>query len=348
MPTVHLAYLLALSAAIAFDRLRLPAGSMLGALLGILVADLIGLQTPPANPGIVTLISVIVGITLALRFHQSLIKTLVRLVVPALYASIIMTGMGYGFGFALVRISGWEPATAMFSAYPGGLEQMVLIAGALGGDVYTVTVIQLTRWISVVTLFPLVAAWSRRRVSNSGNTSYEQRDVQSIAPASIDKTDMITIFIGVAGGLGAVYMKLPAGALLGSFVCVALSRAMLSQHALSVAPTLNRVLLAIIGIVMGSGVDTRILYSGQKLFLVAVGLVLTLFTFCAVFALLLTKITGWPFGICLIALAPAGTLEMTLLSEQLGYDPTPVFILHFARTVSVIIAAPMLFAWTFS
>lgn len=341
--------LFAIIGAVLLDRFRLPAGSMVGALLGVFLAGLLGRGVPAPHPYVVTGISIVVGIILAVRFSKKLVVRLGKLLLPACFVAVVMVALGYGLGYALTLLTDWNAATASFSVYPGGLEQMVLVAGSLGGNVYIVTTVQLVRWLTVVTTYPLLFHFFKPATNSPKRPSV-------IAKVPVDSDgittkpnalDILWIILAVAGGVVAHIFNLPAGALLGSFVTLAVFRGLFASKSLLVAPVITKLILAVVGFVMGSGVDTEQLVESGDLLLVAIALTALLLAFSLTLAYILHRMTGWNKTTCFIAMAPAGTVEMTLLAEQLNLDPTPIFTLHFTRTVTVIVFAPILYALTF-
>lgn len=328
---------IAVAGALLLDRFRVPAGTMVGSLVGVLIALLVGFDVLTPGAYSIPAISIVVGLMLALRLNRHLVQELRALLVPALYVSVGMVGLGFGLGLLLIASWGWEPATASFSTYPGGLEQMVILAGAFGGNVYTVTSIQLFRWVLVVTAYPLLF---RSLTLGHSSTPAKRRASPTTAWTWID---FVSVGAGVVGGVVAHVLGVPAGALLGSFMSAAVYRGFIAPQSLALNPFVSKLALALVGYIMGAGVSREALLNTRSLIGAAVIVTGLLILVSFVLGLLLYRVTGWSRALCIIATAPAGTLEMTLLSEQLGLNAEVVFALHFSRTLAVIVLAPILF-----
>ena len=339
---VYVSLAFAAAGALIFDRLRFPAGTMVGSLFGTLLAVFTGVGLLPMGAGAIEAVSVVVGIILALRIDRRVALRLRKLILPAFLVSVAMVGAGFGLSLVLLRISEWHPATASFSAYPGGLEQMILFAGTLGGDVYTVTVVQLFRWLTVVFLYPIAFRFGQMSGRVSKRTPVPEEELsQGLLDAPVP--NLASVLVGILGGLIAAWMSIPAGSLVGSFMATAIYRGIFSERGVALNPVLSKLLFAVIGYVVGAGVTRSSFADASGIIPIAAGVTVAVIAAGLLVAFVLQRLTGWNYGLCALALAPAGTLEMTILAEQLDYDPMVVFSLHFTRTVSVIVAAPFLY-----
>jgi membrane AbrB-like protein len=78
----------------------------------------------------------------------------------AMTASMIVAGLG--LGWLLVQTTTLDPITAMVGSAPGGAEQMVILAGELGGDAQLVAAMHLARQIILMLLLPLITRLAGR------------------------------------------------------------------------------------------------------------------------------------------------------------------------------------------
>ena len=145
-------------------RLRLPAGPLLGGLLGALAALSVAPATvAPADPSVRRWLQIAVGITLGSRVRPETLPN-VRRASRAAFLVVLVTLVGAVGGAGLLRwADGLDWGTALLAATPGGMPEMILIALALDRPVDLVTTVQLVRVVTtlVVTL-PLVRLWLRR------------------------------------------------------------------------------------------------------------------------------------------------------------------------------------------
>jgi|GEM_PF-2150235 len=145
-------------------RLRLPAGALLGGLLGALAAlSLVPTQIPPVDPSVRRWLQIAVGVTLGSRVRPDTLPN-VRRASRAAFLVVLAALVGAVGGAWLLRtLAGLEWGTALLAATPGGMPEMILIALALDRPVDLVTTVQLVRVVTtlLVTL-PLVRLWLRR------------------------------------------------------------------------------------------------------------------------------------------------------------------------------------------
>jgi uncharacterized protein len=339
--------LLAVAGAIVFDLLRFPAGTLVGALVGSLVASSLGFEAVRLAGWELPAIAAVIGIVMAARLSRGLVRELRRSIVPALFTAAVMVVFGFVLGLAAAPVTGWGLATAAFSVYPGGLEQMIVFAGSVDGDVVIVTTVQLIRWLTVVLAYPLVlgaigAARAVTQVPRDG--ARLPNAVAPGPPSSWSRTDLFVIVAGGVAGYAVHATGLPAGAMLGAFLAATLVQGALGRRPVPVPGIAVKLTLAALGVVLGSGVDATLLVSDIAVLLWAAVITTVLILASLAGAGLLHLSTRRPLLACVVAMAPAGMIEMTVLAEELGLDPMPVFVIHFARTFGIVVCAPLLFA----
>ena len=119
-------------------RLQLPLPWMIGAMALTTAAAIAGL--PVVLPmGLRTLMVTVLGIMLGSAFSPEILDRLgawaVSLGAVALYAALA----GAASMLYFRRLCRYDPVSAYFSAMPGGLSEMVLVGGAMGGDVRVIS-----------------------------------------------------------------------------------------------------------------------------------------------------------------------------------------------------------------
>ena len=148
-----LTLLLALAAALAAERLRVPLPWMIGPLLATAACSAAGApvaaSTTLRNVGLGA-----IGLALGLYFSPQVLAVLLQLA-PALALGVAWAiGLGYAFYRFLLRVNGGDKATAYFAAAIGGASEMALLAERHGGRVDRVAVAHSLRVLMVVVLIP--------------------------------------------------------------------------------------------------------------------------------------------------------------------------------------------------
>ncbi len=139
-------------------KLRIPAGPMVGAMLAVGTANLIGFpSTMPAY--FRTGAQIVVGGMVGLSVTRETFVGLKGVAGPALILILSMIGFGLLAGFVISKVTNMDIITAFFSSTPGGMMEMTLMAESSGGDGAKVALMQLARFMGIVLIMPLVIRW---------------------------------------------------------------------------------------------------------------------------------------------------------------------------------------------
>jgi uncharacterized protein len=317
-----------------FKALTLPLPWMLGSMTFVTIATLVGLKTriPPQFRSVMI---TVLGIMLGSAFTPEIVARMGEWIVTIAALALWMV---LACAVALVyfrRVAGYDRITAFFSATPGGLNEMVIVGGAMGGDDRTISLTHASRIMLVVFTIPL---WYRL----SGA-------VPAIAPGSgIGLLDLpwqdvaILAACAVVGAVGARALKIPAGFLVGPMV---LSGAVhLAGLTASKPPD---PLVAFAQVAIGAAIGGR--FTGVTIGRIArtaghavVSAILMLILTVA-FSVALARITGYPLPAIVLAFAPGGLAEMSLIALALSVDAAFVASHHIARIIMVVTLAPSIF-----
>lgn len=148
----------------------------------------------------------------------------------------------------------------------------------------------------------------------------------------------ITLIVGITGGLAALKLKIPAGAMIGSMLCVAFYNVITGNAFL---PQDIRVITQIAaGAFIGSGIRYKDVQDLKLMIKPAVLMVSAMMILDLLMGYLMYKITGIDLVTSLFASAPGGLMDMTLISVDLGADTSKVAVLQMARLMTVMIIFP--------
>ncbi|MFP6742165.1 MAG: AbrB family transcriptional regulator, partial [Alphaproteobacteria bacterium] len=193
-----------------FAWLNMPLAWMIGAMCATTVASVSGANVRML-PSLRQFMIAVLGVMLGSAFHPEIVEQMARLSLSLgvlfLYM-LLITGLVYAYFRKVMRYDG---ATAYFSAIPGGLNEMVLIGGASGGDDRTIALTHASRILLVVMVIPF---WFRLV------EGYEPSPSSAGAPfATIALADLgVMALCGVVGFLVARLVKVPAPALIGPMI----------------------------------------------------------------------------------------------------------------------------------
>ena len=153
---VILTSLAAVALAFVFDRLSVPAGAMLGAMLGIGVSRIAGWEVLEA-PGVVKFAAfLVVGWLLGQSFQVDTLNQLRAAARPVTIVLVTLLVLTAALVWILSAFSELDPMTALLSSAPGGLVHIGAISADAGANTGVVVMVHLARLVSVVVMVPII------------------------------------------------------------------------------------------------------------------------------------------------------------------------------------------------
>jgi membrane AbrB-like protein len=318
-----------------FFVLKMPLAWMMGAMVLTTIAALSGvsLHVPGRLRSLmVAILGVLLGSTFTPEAMQRVGEWPVTLVSLALYLMVVTSVLYVYFR----RVLGFDPATAYFSATPGGLNEMVIVGRAMGGDDRAIALAHGSRVLLVVLILPF---WFRYAydVGSAGDGAGNG------TLADIGWLDGgVLVACAVVGPLVGKALRLPAYRLVGPMLA---SAAVHIAGVTGSAPPME--LVAMAQIVVGSAVGAR--FAGAplkwvlKIIVASLGSTSLMLGATVGFALVLAPLSGLPFPAIVLAFSPGGLAEMSLIALALGIETAFVATHHVARIAMIVIAAPLVF-----
>lgn len=317
-----------------FNYLSLPLAWMIGSMLFAGIAGIAGMKV--AMPRRLRAVMIIVlGIMLGSGFSPSILDRLGEWMVSFGFLAVYMVA-AIAAGVALLQRGGrTDPATAFFTATPGGLNEMVTVGTQMGGDPRTIALSHALRVTLVVMIIPFAFQWLGL---------YDPAKRGSLGPSlgSLELRDMLLLTACAAGYPLARLLRLPAPDILGPMILsAAIHLAGLTEGR---PPGL---LVAAAQVVVGASLGAR--FAGIELRrlgrdgLMAVALTAVMLAITLTTALLVDSVTGLGVAALMLAYAPGGLAEMALVALALHADVALVSSHHMVRVILVVGFAPALF-----
>lgn len=318
----------------AFATLNMPLPWMVGAMCTTTVAALAGAPLRIPSP-LRSLMIAVLGTMLGSTFTPEVAAGFARWW-PSLIGLLLYTALVMAVGAPiLARARGFNPAAAFFSAAPGGFSEMVFLGGRLGGDERAMSLVHSVRILITVLLIPL---WFRLF---QGYVPGAIRGLGVLADLALDDAAILAA-CAVVGFVAGRALRLPAAPLIGPMI---LSAAVHLAGFTRASPPAEIVNIA--QIVLGAGIGARFVgFDVRRVFgtmALGAGVTVAMLALAVGAALILERLTGLPFTTLILAFAPGGLAEMTLISLSLGIDTAFVSVHHFARMVFLVMLAPLAF-----
>lgn len=315
---------------------NLPLAWLLGAMISTLLVSFSGgtLFVPIwLRSTMIAVLGVLIGAAFTPEIFADLSVWWLSVVVILLFVALVST-----FTFIYLRyVAGFDVPTAFFSSPPGGMIEMAIIGQAFGGDVRLISLVHAIRVALVVGVVPFLVA------NMDGVDQVQAGFIGMVGPEPLLPLDgFILIFCGAIGWWLATYLRFPAPFLVGPILLsviahfAGLSRAAPPQEIVAAAQV-------IIGVSIGSRFSGLTMAGFGKVAVIAIGSAI-LMVAAAVF-------TGWSLAAAMglndveliLALAPGGVAEMSLVALSIGIGTAFISAMHIIRIAAIIAVMPFIF-----
>lgn len=318
------------------DWAEVPLAWMLGALFFCMAASVAGL--PVGVPmWLRAWFFVLVGLFLGESFDGLALAELARWPIT-IAGAILYVPIAGGAAYVYYRYGAREERlTAVCSAIPGGLSGVVLISEQIGADERAVALSQSLR-ISIVIFLAPVIAFGLLDLPEPTDAMFSARPPIGLGDAAVL----------LAGALAATWALARAAVPIPFFIGPILASAILRISGL-VEGALPHMIVEGALVVTGSAIGCR--FAGVelgRLWQVARRTffgTLVLMAVTAVFAAAMAPIGGVDYFTAVLAYAPGGVAEMSLIALAIDTDPAFVAFHHVVRIAFILLAIPFFARW---
>jgi hypothetical protein len=307
---------------------------MIGAMIATTAAAVAGVPlsfSRPLRTGMITVLGVMLGSAFVPELLDQVARWSFSLAALAIY-SIAVTALSMAY---FRGVAGYDPVTAYFCAVPGGLNEMTIMGAALGGNERAISLTHAARILFTVLTIPVGFRFletydpAARLAAGHAYFAHGGQDVAVLA------------LCAVFGYLAAQRLRLPAASILGP---MALSAAAHMTGLTEATPPAE--LVAAAQVVAGSAIGARFAGTAARslagLALHALSATAIMVALAILIAVALALGFGLPLPDLILALAPGGLAEMSLVALALHADAAFVSTHHVARITMVVAMAPAL------
>jgi membrane AbrB-like protein len=338
-----------------FRLLRLPTPTILGAMTVVGIIRLMGLPVPQLHPYFYLSLQVAIGMFVGVGITREICRQLLIIIRPAALMSLWAIAITFLVGNLLNSFTEMDTLTAFLAAAPGGLTEIGIIAQAVGADVGIVTLLQLLRLVSTITLFPMIAKRSFNS-KESVDTKFKERVLNIIIQylplnlfnnlkQTLQKVSSLGFIYALAaaiiGGALGIYFGIPAGGMLGAmFVTASLS---IGGVKLEKTPqSINNLVMIGVGVMLGNNFSQDTFYGFYNILLPVLIFTVMIFGTAMLMNKIVQKITKWDPVTSFLATAPAGFIPMTLVAHELNLPAFEVSMMQLVRVLTIRMLVPLL------
>ena len=326
-------------------RRHIAAGAMVGALILVVICNLsVGYEGGyPQMWRVVVQIGS--GLVIGSRFTRSDVRELRILWRPLLLMVVSMFALNVLFAFLVSRISSVTMMTALFSYAPGGVADLALVAADFGVDVDQVTLLQLARFVFVVTFFPMFVKrrFPDRHASAAPQPPQEDPSAGEENPLPFQSVCLRTALSALAAACGGLLFRqlgVPAGAIIGAILFTAV--ATIATDKTLVPSWLSTATQICAGIYIGVQLTRQTVLLIGTLVLPALLIIAEALAMAFLESLLIWRLTGLDKVTSLFSCVPGGIVEMGLIADEMGLDTPKIVAMHAGRIICVICVLPIL------
>jgi len=331
---VLLALALGAAGGLTFNFLRMPLAWMMGAGVACTVAAMSGAHIGVPNK-LRQVMLVVLGVLLGSGFSPDMLDQMPRWLIT-MGLLIVATVASCGLIYAILRRFGrYEANTAYFCAMPGGLNEMITLGTAYGGNERVIALMHAVRILAVVLTIPV---WYRLMYGTMTSVFQAAGRTSDLTLRDV----AILVACGVVGAFTARRARMPAAMMFGPML---LSGAIHLSGITASRPPGELVALA--QVVIGSAIGCRFVGSVLREVLRDIGYgllaALLLIVLAVAFAWLGHMLTGLPADDIILSYAPGGFAEMSLVGLALHADIAMVATHHLFRIFVVVMGGGFLF-----
>ena len=314
-----------------FHLLHLPLPWLLGPIFACLIAALIGVPLKGirvVNESMRTILGVAVGATLTpavVASFPSMWPTL--MMVPILVLLIGLIGVPY-----FQRLCGYDFPTAYYATMPGGLQDMLVFGEEAGGNVRTMSLIHATRVTVIVSILPFIL---------QGIWQADLTNPPGLPALSVPWTELLTMVACAAVGWRfAKWVGMFGASILGPLILTAI---VTLSGGLHFRPPAEAIWAAqfFLGTTIGSKYAGITMQEVRHDLAAGLGFCVILILLTVVFVEVIYAFQLAPGMEALLAFAPGGQAELTVLALIVGADAAFVVAHHVFRMIIVIMGAPI-------
>lgn len=314
---------------------KLPLPWMMGAMVATTIAAVAGANIRIEYRLRMAMICIL-GVMLGSAFRPELVDRLSEWAVSITGLLVYAVTAGALVTWYFRRVGGYDPVTSYFASSPGGLNEMVIVGREMGGDDRVIALTHSARILLVVMTIPFLF-----------RLFADYTPLPGLLPtgSSLDMPAADWAILAACAVVGAVVgkaLRLPAAFLVGPMV---LSGAVHIAGLTEASPP--SLLVAAAQVVLGTGIGCR--FAGTpvreilRIVKISIGSTVILLAFGVLFGLALERITGVPWFVLVLAYAPGGLAEMSLVALALGRDVAFVATHHIFRIGFIVVLAPLAF-----
>jgi membrane AbrB-like protein len=314
-------YAAAAAAGYGASLIHLPLAWVLGPLIAAAAIGIAGMRLP-APTQTRRAGQLIIGSTAGLSMTASVVAGLAAWLPLMLVTALFSILVSATFSTLFARFAHIDGKTAFFAVLPGGLSEMGNIGANIGAQMEPIALIQALRIAVVVMLIPpLMVAHGLYQAPEP---------IPDLAPEFV----VLALATGLAGALLAHLAGFNNPWIVGALIATGILTALGVTQG-----RMPHLIFALGQVLVGYNIGTRFrretLRKLPRVAAIGIGIILLMVLVMALYALVVSRLTGIDFAIAILSSSPGGTAEMATTAQILHLPVALITAFHVVRAILV-------------
>ena len=324
--------LISIPGALLAEFLKIPLAWFLGPMLFTSLASLLGLKLKMPKI-ILSLILILLGLYIGNYIDKNLFSQMHQWIWTSLIMFVYIIFSVIFVSKYLQKFSKYEKKTSIFSAAPGALGPLLILAEDEKTDLSHVATSHLIRLIIIITVFPFIV-----------NSFYEGSNIE-FTKATIENQSFIDLFILIITSIILIYffgkLKVPAALLSGTLVASGILQ-ITELASYTISENVINYCLLILGASVGCRFANKTFAEIGKNALHSFVATFFLVIFGVIAAYVAGLVIDKNFFTLLLSYCPGGIYEVAVIAIFFDLDPEFVSFHHIIRLLMILFIVPVI------
>lgn len=322
-------------------KLKVPGGMLVGAIVGVVVLNLITDQAY-MYPQAKVLAQIITGAYIGCTVSREDIKHLSKVIGPYLVVMTSFLILNLLVATFFYFVTDMDLLTCLFCAAPGGIGDTPLVAMDMGANGAMVAVMQFVRMIFGMGCLPTIIMFSSPAKGPDTQATATSAPVTRKAETNRSLLKFLPTFaVAFCAGMLGKLLAVPGGTL--SFSVVAVVAVKLVSTMPPMPMWVRRLAQVLAGCCIGASVARDQIFQVRQLVVPAIVLCLGYIVCCLGMGYVISRVFHMELREAMLCLSPAGATEMALIAADLGIHSANLVVLQMCRLLSVMAFFPQIF-----
>ncbi|KGX87894.1 membrane protein [Pontibacillus litoralis JSM 072002] len=315
-----------------FATLNLPLPWILGAVTALLLYKTLAHASTRSSTRLKNISFALLGIQIGSYFTEDTFANMSSYVLPYIALTILLIAISLWNGYIIGKRMGLTPDVSLIGSIPGGLSAATALSDSLQSNTAMVSILHTIRLITLLFVVPFIAThWlNGASVDQVYQSSMEQGE------------DWTIICLLIAYALAQLLReRIPASYVMIPMLFVAVLKTA-GVPVFTIPTSITIVAQVILGVYLGHTIMWKDILTSMKV--CAVYFVLTMWLLFVAFLLsyVFHIVTDVDIPTSFLSIVPGGLVEMALVAQSVGADPTMVGSLQMIRLLLVVTLVPFL------